>query len=346
MEFSANDIAGLLGGEVEGDGSIKVNNVSKIDQGIPGTLAFLANPAYTKYIYTTKASVVLVNRDFKPENELPCTLIRVDDAYASIAKLLNYYEQSKPKKVGIEQPSYISESASVGEQAYVGAFAYVGEKATVGENVKIYPNVYIGDGVAIGDDTILYAGVKIYAGCKVGKNCILHAGVVIGSDGFGFAPSADGSYDKIAQVGNVEIKDDVEIGANTAIDCATMGSTVINEGVKIDNLVQIAHNVEVGKNTVIVAQVGVAGSAKIGENCMIGGQVGIAGHIRIGNNVKIGAQSGISNNVKDNSTLWGTPAFGYRDFMKSYAVFKNLPQLRSDVTELGRKMKDQEGTGE
>jgi len=346
MEFSANDIAGLLGGEVEGDGSVKVNNVSKIDQGVPGTLAFLANPAYTKYIYTTKASVVLVNRDFKPENELPCTLIRVDDAYASIAKLLNYYEQSKPKKVGIEQPSYISESASVGEQAYVGAFAYVGEKATVGNNVKIYPNVYIGDGATIGDDTILYAGVKIYAGCKVGKGCILHAGVVVGSDGFGFAPTADGSYDKIAQVGNVEIKDDVEIGANTTIDCATMGSTVINEGVKIDNLVQIAHNVEVGKNTVIVAQVGVAGSAKIGENCMIGGQVGIAGHIRIGNNVKIGAQSGISNNVKDNSSLWGTPAFGYRDFMKSYAVFKNLPQLRSDVIELGQKLKEQEGTGE
>lgn len=346
MEFSANEIAGLLGGEVEGDGSVRVNNVSKIDRGIPGTLAFLANPAYTKYIYTTKASVVLVNRDFKPENELPCTLIRVDDAYASIAKLLNYYEQSKPKKVGIEQPSYISESASVGEQAYVGAFAYVGEKATVGKNVKIYPNVYIGDEATIGDDTILYAGVKIYAGCKIGKNCILHAGVVIGSDGFGFAPVADGSYEKIAQVGNVEIKDDVEIGANTTIDCATMGSTIINEGVKIDNLVQIAHNVEVGKNTVIVAQVGVAGSAKIGESCMLGGQVGIAGHIRIGNNVKIGAQSGIGNNVKDNSTLWGTPAFGYRDFMKSYAVFKNLPQLRSDVVELGRKMKDQEGTGE
>ncbi|GET20847.1 UDP-3-O-(3-hydroxymyristoyl)glucosamine N-acyltransferase [Prolixibacter denitrificans] len=340
MEFSANDIAGLLGGEVEGDGSVKVNNVSKIDQGIPGTLAFLANPAYAKYIYTTKASVVLVNRDFQPEDELSCTLIRVDDAYASIAKLLNYYEQSKPKKVGVEQPSFISESASVGEQAYVGAFAYVGEKATIGKNVKIYPNVYIGDGAAIGDDTILYAGVKIYAGCKVGKNCILHAGVVVGSDGFGFAPTSDGSYDKIAQVGNVEIYDNVEIGSNTTIDCATMGSTVINEGVKIDNLVQIAHNVEVGKNTVIVAQVGVAGSAKIGENCMIGGQVGIAGHIRIGNNVKIGAQSGISNNVKDNSTIFGTPAFGHRDFMKSYAVFKNLPQLRSDVIELGRKIKD------
>jgi len=340
MEFSANDIAGLLGGEVEGDGSVKVNNVSKIDQGIPGTLAFLANPAYAKYIYTTKASVVLVNRDFQPEDELSCTLIRVDDAYASIAKLLSYYEQSKPKKVGVEQPSFISESATVGEQVYVGAFAYVGEKATIGKNVKIYPNVYIGDGVSVGDDTILYAGVKVYAGCKVGKNCILHAGSVVGSDGFGFAPTSGGSYDKIAQVGNVEIRDNVEIGSNTTIDCATMGSTVINEGVKIDNLVQIAHNVEVGKNTVIVAQVGVAGSAKIGENCMIGGQVGIAGHIRIGDNVKIGAQSGISNNVKDNSTLFGTPAFGHRDFMKSYAVFKNLPQLRSDVIELGRKIKD------
>jgi len=340
MEFSANDIAGLLGGEVEGDGSVKVNNVSKIDQGIPGTLAFLANPAYAKYIYTTKASVVLVNRDFKPEDELSCTLIRVDDAYASIAKLLNYYEQSKPKKVGVEQPSFISESATVGEQVYVGAFAYIGENATIGKNVKIYPNVYIGDGVTVGDDTILYAGVKVYAGCKVGKNCILHAGSVVGSDGFGFAPTSDGSYDKIAQVGNVEIRDNVEIGSNTTIDCATMGSTVINEGVKIDNLVQIAHNVEVGKNTVIVAQVGVAGSAKIGENCMIGGQVGIAGHLQIGNNVKIGAQSGISNNVKDNSTILGTPAFGHRDFMKSYAVFKNLPQLRSDVIELGRKIKD------
>ena len=342
MEFSANDIAGLLGGEVEGDGSVKVNNVSKIDQGIPGTLAFLANPAYEKYIYTTKASVVLVNRNFKPSNELPCTLIRVEDAYASIAKLLSYYEQSKPKKVGIEQPSFISDSASVGEQAYVGAFAYIGEKATIGQNVKIYPNVYIGDGVTIGDNTILYAGVKIYAGCKVGKSCILHAGSVIGSDGFGFAPTSDGSYDKIAQVGNVEIHDNVEIGANTTIDCATMGSTVIHEGVKIDNLVQIAHNVEVGKNTVIVAQVGVAGSAKIGENCLIGGQVGIAGHLHIGNNVRIGAQSGISNNLKDNSTVFGTPAFAHRDFMKSYAVFKNLPQMRSDLIELGRKIKDQD----
>ena len=340
MEFSANDIAGLLGGVVEGDGSVKVNDVSKIDQGIPGTLAFLANPAYTKYIYSTKASVVLVNRDFKPENKISCTLIRVEDAYASIAKLLNLYEQAKPKKVGIEQPSYINESASIGEQAYVGAFAYVGEKAMIGRNVKIYPNVYIGDGATIGDDTILYAGVKIYAGCKVGKNCILHAGSVVGSDGFGFAPTSDGSYDKIAQVGNVEIHDNVEIGANTTIDRATMGSTVIHEGVKIDNLVQIAHNVEVGKNTVIAAEVGVSGSAKIGENCMIGGQVGIAGHLRIGNNVKIGAQSGISNNVKDNSTLFGTPSFGHRDFMKSYAVFKNLPQLRADVIELGRKMKD------
>jgi UDP-3-O-[3-hydroxymyristoyl] glucosamine N-acyltransferase len=342
MEFSANDIAGLLGGEVEGDGSVKVNNVSKIDQGIPGTLAFLANPAYAKYIYSTKASVVLVNRDFKAENELSCTLIRVDDAYAAIAKLLNYYEQSKPRKVGIEQPSFISDSATVGEQVYVGAFAYVGENATIGRNVKIYPNVYIGDEVTVGDNTILYAGVKVYAGCQVGKNCILHAGSVVGADGFGFAPTSDGSYDKIAQVGNVQIHDRVEIGANTTIDRATMGSTIIHEGVKIDNLVQIAHNVEVGKNTVIVAQVGVAGSAKIGKNGMIGGQVGIAGHIRIGDNVKIGAQSGISNNVKDNSTLFGTPAFGHRDFMKSYAVFKNLPQLRSDVIEHGRKLKDQD----
>lgn len=342
MEFSANDIAGLLDGTVEGDGNVKVSNVSKIDQGKPGTLAFLANPAYTKYIYTTEASAVLVNNDFKPEKPVLCTLIRVADAYAAIAKLLNYYEDSKPKKVGIEQPSFVSASATLGENVYVGAFAYLGENVRIGNNVKVYPHAYIGDNVVLDEGTIVYAGVKIYADCKVGKACIIHAGAVIGSDGFGFAPNPDGSYTKIAQVGNVVLEDFVDIGANTTIDCATMGSTHIRKGTKLDNLVQIAHNVEVGEHTVMAAQTGVAGSTKIGKRCVFGGQVGLAGHIRIGDEVKLGAQSGIMSNVKDKSVLQGSPALNFRDAMKSFAVYKNLPQLRSELIDLQKQVKNLE----
>ena len=265
MEFSANDIAALLNGEVEGNGSVKVSSISKIDQSLPGTLTFLSNPAYTKHIYTTSASIVIVNKDFRPDNKLLCTLIRVDDSYAALAKLLDFYVKTKPVKVGIEQPCFISSSAILGEQVYIGAFAYIGHKALIGNNVKIYPHVYIGDNVKVGDDSILYSGVKVYAECSVGSSCIIHSGVVIGSDGFGFAPNPDGTYTKIEQIGNVIIEDNVEIGANSTIDRSTMGSTILHKSVKLDNLVHIAHNVEIGENTVMAAQGGVAGSTIIGK---------------------------------------------------------------------------------
>jgi UDP-3-O-[3-hydroxymyristoyl] glucosamine N-acyltransferase len=340
MEFSASEIASLLKGEVEGDCNIKVNNVSKIDQGEPGTLAFLANLAYEKFIYETKASVVLVNRDFKPERELQCTLIRVDDAYAAIATLLNYYEQSKPAKTGVEQPSFVSSSATLGDHVYVGAFAYVGDNVTLGNNVKIFPHVYIGENVVIKDNTTLYSGVKIYPDTKIGESCILHSGVVIGSDGFGFAPGKDGVYSKIAQIGNVILKDNIEIGANTTIDCATMGSTIVNSGVKLDNLIMVGHNVEIGENTVMASHAGIAGSAKIGKNCVFGGQVGLSGHITIGDGVKLAGQTGVMSNVEDNKTLFGSPAFEYRDYLKSYAIFRKLPQLKKDLDDLNKKVNE------
>jgi UDP-3-O-[3-hydroxymyristoyl] glucosamine N-acyltransferase len=339
MEFTVNDIAALLNGTVEGDGTTKVSNISKIDQGEPGTLTFLSNPAYTRYIYTTQASAVIVRKDFQAEAPLSCALIKVEDPYASLARLLNLYEQSKPVKRGIEQPSFISTSASTGNNIYVGAFAYIADKATIGNNCRIYPQAYIGENVVIGENTIIYAGAKIYADCKIGSNCIIHAGAVIGSDGFGFAPTADGSYSKIAQVGNVIIEDHVEIGANTTVDCATMGSTIIRKGVKLDNLIQIAHNVEVGENSVMASQTGIAGSTKVGKNCMFGGQVGLAGHITIGDNVKLGAQSGVMSSIDNNSIMIGSPVMDQRQYMKSYAVFRNLPQLRADINQLQRESK-------
>jgi UDP-3-O-[3-hydroxymyristoyl] glucosamine N-acyltransferase len=339
MELSANDIATLLNGEVEGDGNVKVSNISKIDQSLPGTLTFLSNPAYTKYIYTTTASIVIVNKDFVSENNLLCTLIRVEDAYTSLAKLLDFYTKAKPSKIGIEQPSIVSSSAKVGEQIYIGAFAYIGEKVLIGNNVKIYPHVYIGDNVKIGDNTILYSGVKIYAGCSIGSSCVFHSGAVIGADGFGFAPNPDGTYTKIDQIGNVIIDDNVEIGANTTIDSATMGSTFIRKGVKLDNLIQIGHNCEVGENTVMAAQVGVAGSTIIGKNCVFGGQAGISGHTTIGDGVKIGPQAGVMSSVAAKSVLLGSPAFDYKSALKSYSVLRNLPQLRNDVIELQKNTK-------
>jgi len=339
MEFSANDIAALLNGEVEGNGNVKISNISKIDQSIPGTLTFLSNPTYTKYIYTTVASIVIVNKDFKPESSLSCTLIRVEDAYVALAKLLDFYTKTKPVKIGIEQPSFVSGSAILGEQIYIGAFAYIGDKAQVGNNVKIYPHVYIGDNVKIGNDTILYSGVKIYSDCSVGSSCIIHSGAVIGADGFGFAPNHDGTYTKIEQIGNVIIEDDVEIGANTTIDRATMGSTIIHKGVKLDNLVQIAHNDEIGENTVMAAQVGIAGSTIIGKNCVFGGQVGVSGHITIGEESKIGPQSGVISTVKPKSVLLGAPALDFKLAMKSYAIIRNLPQLRNDIIELQKRVK-------
>jgi UDP-3-O-[3-hydroxymyristoyl] glucosamine N-acyltransferase len=342
MEFKVKDIASLLNGTVEGDSEIKLHNISKIDQGVPGTLTFLSNPAYSKYIYTTEASAVLVSKEFRADGDLSCTLIRVDDPYAAIAELLKLYQQLKPGKKGIEQPSFVSSSAKIGDEFYLGAFAYISDNVTIGNNVKIYPHVFIGDNVVVGDNTILFSGVKIYPDCRVGADCILHSGVVIGADGFGFAPNNGEPFTKIVQVGNVIIEDLVEIGANSAVDRATMGSTIIHRGVKLDNLIQIGHNVEIGENTVIAAMTGVAGSSKIGKNCMLAAQVGISGHISIGDNVKIGGQAGVMANVADNSTIIGSPVQDHRDFMRSMAIFRKLPQLSVDVYDLKKWMKKME----
>lgn len=333
MEFKAKDIAVLLNGVVEGNPEVTVNNVSKIEEGKPHTLAFLANPKYEHFIYTTEASVVLVNRDFIPVKPVSCTLIRVDSAYDAIAILLKMYENMRPQPVGIEQPSYISENAVIGEKPYIGAFAYIGKNVKIGNNVRIYPHVYIGDGVSIGDNTVLYMGVKVYYGCIIGRNCTIHAGSVIGADGFGFAPSTDG-YHKISQIGNVVIEDNVEIGANVCIDRATMGSTQIKTGVKLDNLIQIAHNVIVGENTVIAAQTGIAGTAKVGSNCMLGGQVGIAGHLEVGNGVRVAAQTGIISSVTDGVVIMGAPAFEAGRYQKCYVLFKKLPELYGQLREM------------
>ena len=339
MEFSANDIAALLNGEVEGNGNVKVGNISKIDQSLPGTLTFLSNPAYTKFIYSTTASIVIVNKDFKAESDLSCTLIRVDDAYAALAKLLDFYVKTKPSKVGIEQPSFVSKSATLGEGIYLGAFAYIGDNVVIGNNVKIYPHVYVGDNAKIGDNTILYSGVKIYSDCKIGSSCILHSGAVVGADGFGFAPNPDGTYTKIEQIGNVILEDNVEIGANTTIDRATMGSTFVRCGVKLDNLVQIAHNDDIGENTVMAAHVGIAGSTSIGKNCVFGGQAGISGHITIGDDVKVGPQTGVMSSVASKSVVLGSPALDYKLAMRTFSIIRNLPKLREDVIELQKKIK-------
>lgn len=338
MEFTARQIATFLGGEVVGDLDIKINNVSKIEEGRPGTLAFLANPKYNAYLYETKASVVLINKDFKLEKAVEPTLIKVHDAYNALAQLMELYVQSMPKKTGIEVPSFISAKANLGKDNYIGAFTYIDDGAKIGNNVQIHPQCWIGRDVVIGDNTTIFAGVKIYPECKIGNNCILHAGSVIGSDGFGFAPQDDGTYKKLHQIGNVIIEDDVEIGANTTVDCATMGSTIIRKGVKLDNLVQIAHNVVVGKNTVMAAQVGIAGSATIGENCVLGGQAGVAGHIKLGNNITLGGKTGASRSLDDGKVMMGEWAMDASKFRRVYAVFRNLPTLFSEVNELKRKV--------
>jgi UDP-3-O-[3-hydroxymyristoyl] glucosamine N-acyltransferase len=303
----------------------------------------LSNPKYEEFIYTTRASICIVNKTFQATKALPetLTLVLVDDAYACFAKLLAVYNEMQQKQPRIEQPSFIAESAKTGEDLYLGAFAYIGENAVIGNNVKIYPHVYIGDGVVIGDNTTLYSGVKIYADCKVGANCILHGGVVIGSDGFGFAPDENGKYNKIPQIGNVVIEDDVEIGANATIDRATMGSTFIRKGVKIDNLCQIAHNVEIGENTAMAALVGIAGSTKVGKNVMIGGQVGIAGHISIADGTLIYAQSGVSSSTKEKARVMGTPAFNIEDFRKSAVGFKRLPDIMKRIKALENNIQTQ-----
>ena len=338
MKFTAAQIAGILEGEVEGNPEVEVSKLSKIEEGIPGSLSFLSNPKYTQYIYTTKASAVIVDKNFKAENEINTTLIRVDDAYKSFSKLLEYYNQVKMNKTGIEQPVFISESANYGKNIYIGAFAYISDNVKIGDNVKIYPNVYIGDNVIIANDVTLFSGAKIYSDTQIGDNCVIHSSAILGADGFGFSPNEKGEFIKVPQTGNVIIEENVDIGAATSIDRATLGSTIIRKGVKLDNQIQIAHNVEIGKNTVIAAQTGIAGSTKIGENCMIGGQVGIAGHLSIGNNVRIQAQSGIGRNVKDNETLQGSPAFTYNDYNKSYVHFKNLPKIIHRLTTIEKNI--------
>jgi UDP-3-O-[3-hydroxymyristoyl] glucosamine N-acyltransferase len=338
MKFTATQIAGILEGDIIGNPDVEVSKLSKIEEGTEGSLTFLANPKYKPYIYSTKASITIVNKTFEAENDITTTLIKVEDAYKSFSKLLEYYNQVKLNKSGIEQPSFISETASYGENVYVGAFTYIGDKVKIGDNVKIFPSAYIGDNVTIGDNTIVFSGAKIYSESCIGSNCVINSGAIIGADGFGFAPNEKGEYSKVPQTGNVIIEDYVDIGAATTIDRATLGSTIIRKGVKLDNQIQIAHNVEVGKNTVIAAQTGVAGSTKIGENCIIGGQVGIVGHITIGNNVKIQAQSGIGRNIKDNEVLQGSPALSYGDFNKSYVYFKNLPKIVKDINEIEKKV--------
>lgn len=337
MKFKAKDIAALLKGVVEGDGEVSVSDVSKIEEGKPNTLAFLANPKYEHYIYSTKASVVLVNQDFVPDQSVSCTLIRVPSAYDAIAVLLQMYEDMRPKPEGIEQPSFIATDAVLGERPYIGAFVYIGKGVKIGNNVKIYPQAYIGDGVTIGDNTVIHSGVKIYYGCVIGNNCTIHAGTVIGADGFGFAP-ADGSYKKVPQIGNVVLEDNVEIGANTCIDRATMGATYIKRGVKLDNLVQIAHNVVVGENTVMAAQCGIAGTTKIGEHCMFGGQVGLAGHLTIGDKTMLAAQSGVTNDIAAGSVFMGSPAFDVAKYRKSYVLFKKLPELYGQLRDLEKEI--------
>ena len=336
LEFTASQIANLLEGEVEGNPEIAVHKLAKIEEGVKGSLTFLANPKYTQYIYSTEASITIVNKDFVPEQKLATTLIKVDDAYKSFSKLLEYYNQVKFNKTGLEEPVYVSETAVYGSGFYLGAFSYLGNNVRIGDNVKVYPNVYIGDNVIIGNDVVVFAGAKIYSESVIGNQCVIHSGAIIGADGFGFTPDANGEYSKVPQTGNVILEDNVDVGAGTTIDRATLGSTILRRGVKLDNQIQIAHNVEIGENTAIAAQTGVAGSTKIGKNCLIGGQVGIVGHITIGDRVKIQAQSGIGRNVRDDEVLQGSPALNYGDYNKSYVHFKNLPKIVNKINEIDR----------
>ncbi|SKA22832.1 UDP-3-O-[3-hydroxymyristoyl] glucosamine N-acyltransferase [Chitinophaga eiseniae] len=340
MQFSALQLATMLDGKLEGNPDVKVSNIAKIEEAGEGMLSFIANPKYEEFIYTTKASILIVNESLVIEHPIHSTLIRVKDAYSSFALLLEKYRYLTGNKSGIQQPSHIPQSVKMGQNVFVGAFAYLGENVVLGNNVKIYPGVYLGENVIVNDDAVLYPGVKVYDNCIVGSRTILHAGCVIGGDGFGFAPQPDGSYKKVPQIGNVVIHDDVEIGANTTIDRATMGSTIIRQGVKLDNLIQVAHNVDIGLNTVIAAQTGVSGSTKIGQNCVIGGQVGMVGHIHIADGTKINAQSGLSKSITvPNSSLTGSPAYDYKSSLKSQAIFRNLPDLEKRVKELEEMVK-------
>ena len=338
MEFTANQISQMLNGKIEGNADVIVNKLSKIEEGEPGSLSFLTNPAYTKYIYSTNASIIIVNEDFKAEKEITSTLIRVKSAEVAFAKLLEVYNQIKLNKTGISEKASISDSAKLGESLYIGDFAFLGDNVEIGNNVKIYPQVYLGDNVKIDDNTIIFAGVNIYSDCVVGKNCIIHSGNVIGSDGFRFSPE-NPDEKKVPQIGNVIIEDDVEIGANCAIDRATLGSTILRKGVKFDNLIHIAHNVEIGENTYVAAGVVIAGSTKIGKNCMFSGQVGIVGHLNIADNTIIAAQAGISKNIKKSGQIFlGSPAFEIAEYRKSYIHFKNLPNLAERIEALEKKI--------
>lgn len=342
MVFTAQQIASFVGGEVEGNPNASVTTFAKIEEGVPGALSFLANPQYEQYIYNTKSSVVLVNKDFQLKSTVETTLVRVDNAYESVAKLLTLYESMKQKKTGVSDKAYISPTAKIGEDCYVAPFAYIGDNVVVGNGTTVHPNAVICDNASVGEDCIIYPNVTIYHDCKIGNRVILHAGAVIGADGFGFAPTANG-YDKIPQIGIVTIEDDVEIGANTCVDRSTMGTTIVRKGVKLDNLVQIAHNVDVGSHTVMSAQVGVAGSCKIGEWCMLGGQVGVAGHITVGDRTYAGAQSGIPGGrmIKNgNCTVMGYPAIEQKNFARSAAAYKNLPELVAQVNELKREIEE------
>lgn len=340
MEFTTKQIAHLVGGKLYGKESEKINKVSKIQEADKGSISFLSNPKYENFIYNTDASAILVSKSFSPRKEVKASLIFVEDPYTSFTSLLEeYHRLNSFAKVGTEEPAYTDESAKFGEKVYRGAFSYIGPNCKIGNNVKIYPHVYIGDNVNIGDNVILYSGAKIYPNTKIGSYCTIHSGAIIGSAGFGFAPQNNGSYKSIPQVGNVIIEDHVDIGANTVIDCATMGSTIIRKGVKLDNLIQVAHNVEIGKNTVIAAQSGISGSTVIGENCMVGGQVGFAGHLKIANNSKFGAQAGIGKSIKkEGEAFSGSPAINYKDYYKSYAFFKKLPEMMKRVEELEEKI--------
>ena len=340
MEFTAEMIAGFLGGDVLGDKNASVHTVSSIEEGKAGSLAYLTNPKYEPYLYTTQASIVLVDRSFEPSQPVAATLVKVDDAAACVLRLLEMYNAAKPRRQGISPRAAVSEQASVGEECYIGDFAVVEEGVRIGKGCQIYPQVYLGRGVTVGDNTTLYPGVKIYEGCTVGARCILHAGAVIGADGFGFMPNAEGGFDKIPQLGNVVIEDHVEIGANTCIDRAQTDSTIIRRGVKLDNLIQIGHNVEIGENTVSSAQTGIAGTSKVGHNCFLAGQVGIADHVTIGNRVKVGSKSGIDKNVPDGEIRLGYPALPGMQYHRSSAVFKDLPELARRVNELEKQLKE------
>ncbi|TFH28155.1 MAG: UDP-3-O-(3-hydroxymyristoyl)glucosamine N-acyltransferase [Bacteroidia bacterium] len=338
MNFTASVIAEFLKGSVEGNPEAAVNDVSKIEEGRAGTISFLANPKYEKYIYDTKSSIVIVNADFSPQKSIPATLIRVQNAYEAFAALLRLYEQSKPKKSGISKQASISESATVGKDIYVGEFTVVSDNAILDDGVQLYPQVYVGDRVTIGEGTILHAGVKVYEGCVIGAHCVIHSGAIIGADGFGFAPNQENNYEKVPQLGKVIIEDHVEIGANTTVDRSTMGATILRKGVKLDNLIMVGHNVEIGENTVIAAQSGVSGSSKIGKNCMFGGQVGLIGHITIANGVKIAAQSGITKDIKEEGiVIQGSPAFEFGPYQRSMAIFRNLPKLVNQINDLDKR---------